>query len=53
MGGTHLDTDTYYWYNTDPPFVTKREPAKRVEMIQQDVAHKENWVLSGSICSWG
>ncbi len=51
--GTHLDTDTYYWHKTDPPFVDKRDPVKRVQMIQRDVANKENWVLSGSICSWG
>jgi adenylate kinase family enzyme len=51
--GKHLDTDDYYWLKTDPPFTDKRERAERVAMIQQDVEGVENWVLSGSICSWG
>jgi adenylate kinase family enzyme len=51
--GKHLDTDDYYWLTTDPPFTDKRERAERVAMIQQDVEGVENWVLSGSICSWG
>ena len=53
IGGKHLDTDDYYWQDTDPPFVEKRDPPERVEAIQRVVACVENWVLSGSICSWG
>ncbi|MEL7451330.1 MAG: AAA family ATPase [Pseudomonadota bacterium] len=53
LGGKHLDTDSYYWEATDPPFTIKREPKDRVAMILRDVEDVENWVLSGSICSWG
>ncbi|MEM9623897.1 MAG: AAA family ATPase [Pseudomonadota bacterium] len=53
ISGRHLDTDAYYWYATDPPFTRKREPAERVEMIRSDTSGVDNWVLSGSICSWG
>jgi len=53
ISGAHLDTDHYYWVKTDPPFVDKRHPDKRIELIQQDIQGKKNWVLSGSICSWG
>lgn len=49
----HLDTDSYYWLETDPPFTLKREPAERVTMIRQEIEGVENWVLSGSVCSWG
>jgi adenylate kinase family enzyme len=51
--GRHLDTDAYYWHTTDPPFTHKRDPAARVSMIERDIQGKDNWVLSGSICSWG
>ncbi len=53
MGGKHLDTDSYYWQDTDPPYTRKRDPKDRVAMILRDVEGVENWVLSGSICSWG
>lgn len=53
IGGILLDTDSYYWHETDPPYTRKRDPAERVSMIERDVNGKGNWVLSGSICSWG
>lgn len=53
IGGKHLDTDSYYWKATDPPFTAKREPKDRVAMILRDVEGVANWVLSGSVCSWG
>ncbi|MEZ5553808.1 MAG: hypothetical protein R3E82_23225 [Pseudomonadales bacterium] len=53
IDGLHLDTDSYYWMDTDPPFVEKRKSIERVEMIEQDVCGVERWVLSGSLCSWG
>ena len=53
IGGSHLDTDSYYWHKTNPPFTHKRNPAERVTKIERDIHGKENWVLSGSICSWG
>ena len=53
MGGIHLDTDSYYWKDTDPPYSEKQDPEDRVAMILSDVRGLENWVLSGSICNWG
>jgi adenylate kinase family enzyme len=53
MGGLHLDTDSYYWQATDPPFTKTHHPAERVAMIERDIRDVENWVLSGSVCSWG
>lgn len=53
IGARHLDTDTYYWVPTDPPFTTKRDPAERIARIERDVAGHVDWVLSGSLCSWG
>jgi adenylate kinase family enzyme len=48
-----LDSDDYYWLPTEPPFMTKREPADRVALIEGDITGQQNWVLSGSLCSWG
>lgn len=53
IGAVHLDTDAYYWLETDPPFTAKREPEARVAMIEQEIEGIPDWVLSGSICSWG
>jgi hypothetical protein len=53
IGGRFLDTDAYYWLDTDPPFTSKREPSDRVAMIERDIQGETDWVLSGSICSWG
>lgn len=53
LGCTHLDTDSYYWHKTNTPFTEKRCPAKRIELIKRDTKDVEDWVLSGSICSWG
>lgn len=53
IDGCHLDTDSYYWHKSEPPFTHKREPSERITMIEHDIQGKERWVLSGSICSWG
>ena len=49
----HLDSDVYYWKQTDPPYVEKNDPAHRIELMRRDSRHAESWVLSGSLCSWG
>lgn len=48
-----LDADSYYWIQTDPPFIEKRDPAKRIALIQRDIHGESSWVLSGSMCCWG
>ena len=48
-----LDTDSYYWKPTDPPFLEKNQPSDRILMIERDIAGLDGWILSGSICSWG
>ncbi len=53
IDGKFLDTDDYYWENTDPPFTLKRKPEDRVAIIKNEIASVNNWVLSGSLCSWG
>ncbi len=53
LGAPFLDADAYCWIATDPPFTTKRDPEERVARIERDVAGRADWVLSGSLCSWG
>ncbi|HSG91004.1 MAG TPA: AAA family ATPase [Pseudomonadales bacterium] len=53
LGVPHLDSDDYYWLPTDPPFTAKRPPAARIARIERDMGGHADWVLSGSLCSWG
>lgn len=52
-GWLHLDTDDFYWLPSEPPYLHKRPPQQRVEMIGEHTAQVPNWLLSGSLCSWG
>lgn len=49
----HFDTDDYFWLPSNPPYRTFREPAERDRLIESDLADAGQWVLSGSIWSWG
>lgn len=52
LGAVHLDTDSFYWEPTDPPFAIKRPVPERIALIQ--AAQKgAAWVLSGSLEPWG
>jgi len=53
LGARFLDTDAFYWVATNPPFTTKHDPAERIAGIERDIAGHEDWVLAGSLCSWG
>lgn len=49
----HLDTDSFFWEATDPPFTTKRPEAQRVAMMEAAMAGQPGWTLSGSMMGWG
>ena len=53
LGAAHLDTDSFFWEATDPPFTTKRPEAERVAMMEAEVAGEPSWVISGSLIGWG
>ena len=54
LGAAHLDTDSFYWLPTDPPFHERRPLGDRLEMLQQAFAAADRgWVLSGSLDGWG
>ena len=54
LGATHLDTDSFYWLASHPPFRDRRPVADRMEMMEQAfAAARQGWVLSGSLDGWG
>ncbi|MEM7612125.1 MAG: adenylate kinase [Pseudomonadota bacterium] len=53
LGIAHLDVDSFYWKQTEPPFKVKNLPAERLRMIAEATHGIDEWVLSGSIVSWG
>lgn len=54
LGYELLDTDNYYWLQTDPPYREKRTPQSRVDALARATRTAGGgWVLSGSVGSWG
>lgn len=53
LGYFHMDTDNYYWYPTDPPFIDKRPIEERIHLIKRDMEKADKWIMSGSNCGWG
>jgi adenylate kinase family enzyme len=49
----HHDTDDYYWLPTTPPYQTTRPVADRLRLMQEIFIGRAEWVLSGSLDSWG
>ena len=53
LGCVDLDTDTYFWLPSDPPFQQMRDRAERVALLAADLDRHESWTLSGSLSGWG
>ncbi|MBB6001470.1 adenylate kinase [Arcicella rosea] len=49
----YFDSDEYYWEKSDPPFTIRRNPSDRTLMIKKDIEKAKDWILGGSIISWG
>ena len=50
---TQLDTDDYFWEQTNPPFTTKRSAQDRIYLLKKELVQLSNVVVSGSLCGWG
>ena len=48
-----FDSDQYFWEPAEKPFTVKRDPELRNAMILHDIAQQPDWILSGSMVSWG
>lgn len=49
----YFDADEYYWEQTNPPFLIRREPAYRDQLLATDISNETNWIVGGSLDSWG
>lgn len=50
----HLDTDDFYWLETDPPYFASRPTPDRLALLAAAMdAAAAGWVLSGSLDGWG
>jgi adenylate kinase family enzyme len=52
-GHHQLDTDTFFWVPTNPPFREKRPREERLGLLRQALRVSLSWVLAGSLCEWG
>ncbi len=48
-----LDCDDYYWEKSKVPFTIKRDPVIRNAMLKADMAKHTDWIIGGSLVSWG
>lgn len=53
LGHHHLDTDSFFWQPTDPPYQTPRPVDARLSALQREIRNLSRWVLSGSLDGWG
>ena len=49
----YFDTDDYYWEKTTPPFQLRTPSAKRNHRLVADLQQESDWILGGSLDSWG
>ena len=49
----HHDTDDYFWLPTVPPYRRQRDIADRLRLMQEMFLARSDWVVSGSLASWG
>ena len=52
-GVTVLDTDTYYWWPTQPPFRIRRTPNSRRDRLLDELARHQRVIVCGSVAGWG
>jgi adenylate kinase family enzyme len=48
-----FDTDDFYWIPSDPPFTQSRPVLDRLRLMEEVFLPRSDWVLSGSLHSWG
>jgi adenylate kinase family enzyme len=49
----HQDSDDYFWLPTTPPYRDQRDIAERLRLMHEVFLPRADWVLSGSVDSWG
>lgn len=49
----HFDSDDFYWYPSDPPYVKPRPVAEREALMETMFLPRSHWVFTGSPLKWG
>ncbi|MFA6083021.1 adenylate kinase [Mucilaginibacter sp.] len=49
----YFDTDDYFWEPSDVPYTIRRDTDKRNNMLKSDLAKNKDYILGGSLISWG
>lgn len=52
LGIPQTDTDSVYWWPTDPPFTTPRTVPDRLALLDAALPPAGDWIHSGSATSW-
>ena len=53
LGYFFMDTDDYFWEQTNPPYTTKRNLFTRIKLMIDDIERYDNVVISGSLVDGG
>ncbi len=53
LGYRLIDSDDYYWENTDPPYRQKRPIPERIRLMKEELKQSPKAVISGSLTDWG
>ncbi len=48
-----MDTDDYFWEQTDIPYTVKRDVSERISLMRRNIEKYGNVVISGSLIGWG
>lgn len=48
-----FDSDSFFHKLTDPPFQQQHSADERRELVMSALGAKEDWILSGSVATWG
>jgi len=49
----YFDSDEYFWLPSEWPFILKRDPQERNQLIRKDLTAQQHWIFGGSSVSWG
>lgn len=49
----YFDTDSFFWEKSAIPYTVKRDPALRNQMLKDAISQTENYIVGGSLVSWG
>ncbi|MEZ0390046.1 MAG: AAA family ATPase [Verrucomicrobium sp.] len=53
LGWPVFDSDSYFHKSTEPPFQEQYSPEERRSMLSSALEAESNWILSGSVATWG